>query len=118
LSDLIEAPLSVELAEGETRRVRAGGLDLLVARIRGKYYAVGNTCPHRGCSLFDGWLDDHRITCGCHLSQFDIRDGRVVQGPADRPVEAYEVNVEGNRMSLKIVSRAEQVDIAAKSANR
>jgi Rieske Fe-S protein len=31
---------------------------------------------------------DKKIKCPCHGSQFDL-DGRVIHGPASRPLEAY-----------------------------
>jgi Rieske Fe-S protein len=42
-------------------------------------------CTHQGCVV--GKVEDGRIKCGCHGSQFSIEDGSVLEGPADEPLE-------------------------------
>jgi Rieske Fe-S protein len=46
-------------------------------------------CTHNGCDV-DGYIADHfALSCSCHESQFDARDGaRVVDGPAPRGLPA------------------------------
>jgi nitrite reductase/ring-hydroxylating ferredoxin subunit len=43
---------ATELKDGEMRQVTANGMDILLARIDGKYYAVGATRPHYGVPQF------------------------------------------------------------------
>ena len=51
-------------------------------------------CTHAGCDV-DDWLpDEHLLSCSCHASMFDPRDGaRVVDGPAPRGLPALPLKV-------------------------
>lgn len=55
--------------------------------------ALSPICPHLGCAV--GW-DSYkkRFACPCHNSVFD-RAGRVVSGPAPRPMDALPTKVDG-----------------------
>lgn len=60
--------------------------------------AYAPQCTHLGCAYH--W-DDRKthFICPCHNSIFSI-DGRVQDGPAPRPLDRYEVKVEGNKLLL------------------
>ena len=81
----------LELGEREMKRIDANGFPLLVAKVDGKAYALVDVCSHLGCSLAAGELGSDRVTCNCHGSQFALRDGRVLRGPATAPVQTFEV---------------------------
>jgi nitrite reductase/ring-hydroxylating ferredoxin subunit len=57
-------------------------------------YAVSNTCPHAGARLSEGPLEGPVITCPRHGSQFDVRTGERLRGPADDALRCYRVTVE------------------------
>jgi len=61
------------------------GVDVFVAKVDGKLYALSNVCTHAGGPLNEGkWVGNDRcqIECPWHLSRFDVRDGAAVGGPA------------------------------------
>ena len=60
--------------------------------------AFGPQCTHLGCAYH--W-DDRKndFVCPCHNSFFAI-DGRVVSGPAPRPLDRYDVKVDGKKLLL------------------
>ncbi|OKH21600.1 cytochrome B6 [Hydrococcus rivularis NIES-593] len=61
--------------------------------------AVNPTCTHAGCTV--SWDSDQKLfACPCHGSQF-APDGKVVQGPAEEPLTAYEAKLEGNIILAK-----------------
>ena len=68
-----------DLTEGSMKRFQVEGMDILIARIEGKYYAAQNKCPHLGGDLSKGKLEGTVITCPRHGSQFDLTDGSVVR---------------------------------------
>lgn len=74
--------------------VEQSGKEILVAKAGGRFYALGNVCTHNGCRLSNGRIREGRIRCPCHGSQFDPATGKVLQGPAERPVPVYHVKVE------------------------
>jgi menaquinol-cytochrome c reductase iron-sulfur subunit len=53
-------------------------------------------CTHLGCAYrYDEQKKD--FVCPCHTSDFSI-EGAVISGPAPRPLDRYEVKVDGNKI--------------------
>lgn len=101
-----------EFREGQPRRVELAGKGVLVAKVGGNFYAIGDKCTHRGCSLSNGTLEGTIVTCACHGSKFDITNGKVVAWVGGRPLlgaitsfmkedePVYQVKVEGNEITI------------------
>ena len=70
---------SGDLVSGQMKAYRAGGCDILVARVGERFLAADNRCPHMGGNLAAGGLQGTVVTCPWHGSQFDLEDGRVVR---------------------------------------
>jgi len=68
-----------DLTEGSMKNFQVQGIDILIARIEGKYYAAQNKCPHFGGDLSKGKLEGTIVTCPRHSSQFNLTDGSVVR---------------------------------------
>ena len=49
-------------------------------------YALSLVCTHLGCTVV---VTETGLSCPCHGSRFDLR-GRVLNGPADRPLPRLE----------------------------
>lgn len=79
------------LVEDEPQEVVVNGNIILLTRIDGKVYAVDGICTHGYAELVDGDLDGHCLTCPLHFACFDVRDGKVLEGPADIPLKTYDV---------------------------
>lgn len=61
--------------------------------------AVNPTCTHQGCLV--NWKEERKaFTCPCHNSVF-AADGKVLQGPANKPLATYPVKLEGQTISVK-----------------
>lgn len=72
-----------ELQGEEVREVDVAGVPVLLARARnGEVCALANTCTHLGGPLAQGSREGDTVTCPWHGSKFDLRTGRVVEGPA------------------------------------
>jgi len=89
-----------ELGVGEMRAFDVRGDKIAVANVAGTFHAFDDTCTHAGCSLAGGDLEEATVICPCHGSEFDVRSGEVLQGPARESVATYETRVEDG--SLKI----------------
>ncbi len=85
-----------ELAPGRLKRVEVGGRLLLLALVAGEVFAMDDDCTHISGALDQGELCDYALTCPIHLARFDIRDGRVLRGPARDPLPTYPVRVDGD----------------------
>ena len=68
------------------------------------FYALSSTCTHLGC-MTRYEKDNSRIFCPCHGSQF-APDGRVVGGPAPRPLPRLELAVEDGRLVVDVARPA------------
>lgn len=62
------------------------------------FTAVSPICTHRGCTVD---VNGERLVCPCHGSTYD-RDGRVLKGPAQRPLQRYTVSRSGNELLLEL----------------
>ena len=90
-----------DLQEGSMRAYEVKGTRIAVAKVGGAFHAFDDTCTHRQCSLAEGDLEETTVICACHGSEFDVRSGAVLEGPAREPVEIYEVRVEGDDLEIK-----------------
>lgn len=73
---------------------------LLVRLADGTYRAFSAVCTHLNCTV--QYREDlHEIWCACHNGTYDL-EGRNVSGPPPRPLEMYEVHVQGEDV---VVSR-------------
>jgi menaquinol-cytochrome c reductase iron-sulfur subunit len=60
--------------------------------------AFGPQCTHLGCAYH--WDETrNEFLCPCHNSLFSIT-GKVVSGPAPRPLDRYETKVDGSKLML------------------
>jgi nitrite reductase/ring-hydroxylating ferredoxin subunit len=73
-----------EIPAGAGRVVEAGGRTLAVFNVDGTYYAIDNTCTHRGGPLGDGDLEGAVVMCPWHAWRFDVTSGANVNNPAVR----------------------------------
>jgi len=55
-----------DLPPGSGTIVEAGGRTLALFNVDGTFYAIDNTCLHRGGPLGEGDLDDTIVTCPWH----------------------------------------------------
>jgi|SRR5579884_2352550 len=60
--------------------------------------AFAPQCTHLGCAYH--WEDSTKhFVCPCHTSAFDI-NGRVLSGPAPRPLDRYQTRIAGNELQI------------------
>lgn len=94
---------SVGAAEGrpDLGAVVVEGREIALARLAdGSWTAFDNDCTHEECPLSEGDLDGYRIICYCHSSEFDVRTGEVLEGPAEEPITVYPVRVEDGEIQV------------------
>lgn len=90
-----------DVPENGLTKGEASGLTVLLTKVNGQVYALDDTCVHAGCSLAGGSLDGTIVTCPCHGSQYDVRDGRVVNGPATMNEPTYDVQITNGMVEVK-----------------
>ena len=65
--------------------------------------AFGPQCTHLGCAYH--WQRT-MFVCPCHNSYFSI-DGKVLGGPAPRPLDRYVTKIEGTRLLVGELKKSE-----------
>jgi nitrite reductase (NADH) small subunit len=73
-----------DLAAGEGRVVDVDGRSLAVFNVDGRFYAIDNTCPHRGGPLGEGDVDGTIVVCPWHGWRWDVTTGSNANNPAVR----------------------------------
>jgi 3-phenylpropionate/trans-cinnamate dioxygenase ferredoxin subunit len=71
--------------------------------VGGELLAFSDICTHRGCNLTSGGeIDGTVIECECHGSQFDMKTGEVVEGPAEDPIATFEIREEDGEIQVSV----------------
>lgn len=65
----------------------------------GEFKAFSAVCTHMGCIV--NQISNGTIDCPCHGSQYSIKTGDVVAGPAPRPLPAKQIKVSGASIFLE-----------------
>ena len=101
-SDWTSTVEASELQADEPQSVVVGQTPVMLLRHEDGVHAIHDRCSHRGCSLAGGDVEGHIVTCPCHGSQFDIRDGSVQRGPATTGQPAYEVRERDGSVEIRL----------------
>ena len=90
-----------DVPEGKGIVVVAEGKRLAIFRDRGEFFALDETCPHRGGPLHEGFVREGVVACPWHLWQFDLRSGLSPVNPLSK-VRSYRTRVEGNDLMVDL----------------
>jgi len=74
---------------------------IMLANVDGEFYALRDMCGHRNAPLSRGKLDGCIVECPLHFAQFDVRTGKLIDGPISADVPVYEVRVENGAVLIK-----------------
>ena len=78
----VRAIAEPDLAEDALTGVEVEGRKVLLHRRGAELTALDDVCSHAGGLLSRGTLDGCAVECPLHGSRFDLRDGRILRGPA------------------------------------
>jgi nitrite reductase/ring-hydroxylating ferredoxin subunit len=78
----VRAMAEPDLVEDTLTGVDVEGRKVLLHRRGQDVRGLDDVCSHAGGLLSRGTLDDCAVECPLHGSRFDLRDGRVLRGPA------------------------------------
>jgi nitrite reductase/ring-hydroxylating ferredoxin subunit len=96
---------ATELVADEPKSTVVGDTPVMLLRHGDGIHALHDRCSHRGCSLSGlGKVEGEIVTCGCHGSEFDLRDGSVQRGPATRHPPVYEARESDGRIQVRLAS--------------
>jgi nitrite reductase/ring-hydroxylating ferredoxin subunit len=95
---------AADLLPGTGRVVEAAGQALALFNVDGQFFAIDNTCPHRGGPLGEGDLDGKVVMCPWHAWRWDVTSGSNVNNPAVR-VACFPVTVEQGEVFVEVPTR-------------
>jgi nitrite reductase (NADH) small subunit len=99
---LVRAARKDEVPKGTIREFQVDGrATVAIANVDGKFYAINNTCLHRGGPLGLGELSGKVVTCPWHNWQYDVTTGKLVANPTIG-VTCYQVEVRGEDIWLDV----------------
>ena len=112
----VEVAAIHELKEGQLKKVKTGGREIVLARLGNRFFCAENSCPHLGGDLSEGILKGTVITCPVHHSQFDLTDGHAIRWTdlngirlvlaknvrPPRPLTMHPVKVEGDKIFVAL----------------
>ena len=90
-----------ELGDGQVMLAKIQNERVVVARCSEGMVAFSDHCTHKGGPLSDGALVDCTVQCPWHGSQFDVRSGRVVAGPAAEKIKTYDIEIRAGEVYVK-----------------
>lgn len=101
-TDWTDAIADADLPEGKLRRVELDDASIMLLKQDGQVLATSAVCTHVGGPLDEGEHEGTRVTCPWHYSVFDIRDGRVIHGPATASLVAYDTRIQNGTVQIRV----------------
>ena len=102
MAKLIKIAETKDLVPGQAVAFTLGGQRIALFNVDGTYYAIGDTCTHRGGPLSEGDVQGAKVTCSWHGADFDLKTGAALGPPAHKGVPSYKVVVEGDEIKVEI----------------
>ena len=90
-----------EIPPGTGKVVQANGKAIAVFNCDGTFYAIDNTCKHRGGPLGEGSLLGTTVTCPWHGWEYDVASGSCSMDPSIA-VQKFDVTVQGQDVLVSV----------------
>ena len=104
MATIVKIPQS-EVVRGTGTVVSADNKQIALFHVDGAFYAIDNTCAHRGGPLGEGSLEGAVVTCPWHGWEYDVTSG-ACQTVETVQVTTYPVRVEGDQLVVEVPERA------------
>lgn len=102
MADFVKVAKTNEIEPGQARLVDVQGKQIALFNVDGEFFALDNTCTHRGGPLAEGAVAGHEVTCPWHGATYDLKTGEVLGPPAPRGVACYGVRVTGTDIEVEV----------------
>ena len=102
MAQFIKVASTADLAPGEAKCVEVAGKKIALFNLEGSFYAIDDTCTHRGGPLSEGEVSGEEATCPWHGAVYSIKTGAVLGAPAPRGVASYPVRVQGAEVEVEV----------------
>ena len=89
-----------EIPTGDRKIIEANGISIGIFHHHENWYAIRNSCLHRGGPVATGKLVDDCISCPWHGYTYDLTDGRLLMDPSAR-LDMYEVILDEGKVFVR-----------------
>ena len=101
MPNFVKVANTSDLKPGENKVVNVNGTEVALFNVDGEFFAINNTCLHRGGPLGEGFLEGDVVTCPWHGWRYSVKTGANVMIPTAK-VASYQIKVEGNDVMVAI----------------
>jgi len=101
MSNFVKVASTGDLKPGENKVVYVNGTEVALFNVDGEFFAISNTCLHRGGPLGEGFLEGDTVTCPWHGWRFNVKTGVSPVVPTAK-VQTYQVKIEGNDVMVSV----------------
>lgn len=98
-----------EIPPGQAKAVDVDGRRIAIFNVGGNFYAIDDTCVHRGGPLSEGEVNQLEVTCPWHGAVYDLRTGKArdagpyrAGAPETAIVKCYKVEIEGSDLKIDV----------------
>jgi nitrite reductase/ring-hydroxylating ferredoxin subunit len=91
-----------EVMPGTAKQITVQGRTLGLFNVNGSFFAIDDTCTHRGAPLSEGECEGNEVTCPWHGARFSLETGLHLSPPAPRGVTSYKVQVVGDEVQVEL----------------
>jgi len=102
MSEFVRVAKASDVGPGQSRSVQVKDKLIALFNVGGQFFALDNTCSHRGGPLAEGKVSGREVTCPFHGARFDLRTGEALGPPAVQGVARYRVRVAGPDLEIEL----------------
>ncbi len=102
-----------EIPPGSSKLVSIEGKEVALFNVEGRFYALGNRCPHRSGPLVRGRIETLpdsgtlAVRCPIHGWLFELATGKAVAPAEASPIPSYEATCTAGEICLAPRNSAE-----------
>ena len=96
-----------DLEIGKSAIILVGDKEIALFNYKGEYYAINNTCPHKGGPLGEGRIEEGILICPGHEWRFELKTGWCPQNP-ELSTEVYPVKIHEDKVYIRLEKPKEQ----------
>jgi len=101
MAEFVKVASTEGIAPGSGIVAEVNEKSLAIFNVDGTFYAIDNTCLHKGGPLGEGDLAGDVVTCPWHGWEYDVKTGISVNNPSAR-VTTYPIVVEGADIKVEV----------------
>src|SRR3972149_12276121 len=100
MAQFIKVASTADLAPGAAKCVEVAGKKIALFNLEGSFYAIDDTCTHRGGPLSEGEVSGEEVTCPWHGAVYNVKNGAVLGAHAQNGGGSYPVRVQGSDVEV------------------